>query len=149
MVPFNRYFGCPWCLIMGEHVEGSMRYVTKEPPEMRTTEILKRDMKLALHYKDIINSVKGSSALLNLKGLDLVSCQSVEYMHCVFQGVAKQLTKTILSSSNSHERFYVGAPSILAKLDSRLLAIKPPHCVTRLPRPLKDRGHWKASEWRL
>ncbi|KAH7940662.1 hypothetical protein HPB49_003364 [Dermacentor silvarum] len=62
MVPFNGYFGCPWCLIRGEHVEG--------------------------------------------------------------------------------------APSVAAKIESRLLAIKPPHCVTRLPRPLKDRGHWKASEWR-
>ncbi|KAL3208572.1 hypothetical protein MRX96_052528 [Rhipicephalus microplus] len=126
MVPFNGYFGCPWCLIRGEHVEGSMRYVTNEPPEMRTTEILRRDMKLALHYKDIINGVKEPSALLNLKGLDLVNGQSVEYMHCVLQGVAKQLTETILSSSNSHERFYVCAPSILAKLESRLLAIKPP-----------------------
>ncbi|KAH7986419.1 hypothetical protein HPB49_025976 [Dermacentor silvarum] len=93
MVPFNGYFGCR-CLIRGEHVEGSMRYVTDEPVEARTSDLLKRDMKMALHYKDVIN----------------------------------------------------GAPSIAAKIESRLLAIKPPHCVTRLPRPLKDRGHWKASE---
>ncbi|KAG0415915.1 hypothetical protein HPB47_006913 [Ixodes persulcatus] len=31
---------------------------------------------------------------------------------------------------------------------SRLLAIKPPHCVTRLPRSLNERSFWKASEWR-
>nr|XP_054931071.1 uncharacterized protein LOC126538922 isoform X2 [Dermacentor andersoni] len=102
MVPFNGYFGCPWCLIRGEHVEG----------------------------------------------LDFVNGQSVEYMHCVLQGVSKQLTEAILTSTNSNQRFYVGAPSVAAKIESRLLAIKPPHCVTRLPRPLKDRGHWKASEWR-
>ncbi|KAL3224685.1 hypothetical protein MRX96_049459 [Rhipicephalus microplus] len=69
MVPFNGYFGCPWCLIRGEHVEGSMRYVTNEPPEMRTTEILKRDMKLALHYKDIINGVKGPSCIAQFERL--------------------------------------------------------------------------------
>ncbi|KAH7941389.1 hypothetical protein HPB49_012899 [Dermacentor silvarum] len=147
MVPFNGYFGCPWCLIRGEHVEGSMRYVT-EPVEARTSDLLKRDMKMALHYKDVINGVKGPSALINLEGFDLVNGQSVEYMHCVLQGVTKQLTETILSSTNCNQRFYVGAPSVAAKIESRLLAIKPPHCVTRLPRPLKDRGHWKASEWR-
>ncbi|KAL1469870.1 hypothetical protein MTO96_040811 [Rhipicephalus appendiculatus] len=32
----------------------------------------------------------------------------------------------ILSSSNSNERFYVGAPSISSKVEARLLAIKPP-----------------------
>ncbi|XP_050034498.1 uncharacterized protein [Dermacentor andersoni] len=148
MVPFNGYFGCPWCLIRGEHVEGSMRYVTDEPVEARTSDLVRRDMKMALDYKDVINGVKGPSALMNLKGLDLVNGQSVEYMHCVLQGVSKQLTEAILTSTNSNQRFYVGAPSVAARIESRLLAIKPPHCVTRLPRPLKDRGHWKASEWR-
>lgn len=28
------------------------------------------------------------------------------------------------------------------------MSIKPPHSFTRLPRSLKDRAHWKASEWR-
>lgn len=36
----------------------------------------------------------------------------------------------------------------MAKIDARLLVIKPPHCVTRLPRPLSERSYWKASEWR-
>nr|XP_054923017.1 uncharacterized protein LOC126524036 [Dermacentor andersoni] len=148
MVPCNGYFGCPWCLIRGEHVEGSMRYVTDEPVEARTSDLVLRDMKMALDYKDVINGVKGPSALMNLKGLDFVNGQSVECMHCVLQGVTKQLTEAILTSTNSHQRFYVCAPSVAARIESRLLAIKPPHCVTRLPRPLKDRGHWKASEWR-
>nr|XP_050031715.1 uncharacterized protein LOC126527914 [Dermacentor andersoni] len=148
MVPFNGYFRCPWCLIRGEHVEGSMRYVTDEPVEARTSDLVRRDMKMALDYKDVINGVKGPSALMNLKGLDLVNGQSVEYMHCVLQGVTKQLTEAILTSTSSNQRFYVGAPSVAARIESRLLATKPPHCMTRLPRPVKDRGHWKASEWR-
>lgn len=36
----------------------------------------------------------------------------------------------------------------MAKIDARLLVIKPPHSVTRLPRPLSERSYWKASEWR-
>nr|XP_050038377.1 uncharacterized protein LOC126535610 [Dermacentor andersoni] len=99
-------------------------------------------------FRDTINGLKGPSALMNLKGLDLVNGYSVEYMHCVLQGVAKQLTETILSSSNSDERFYSGAPTALSKIDARLLSIKPPHCITRLPRSVQKRSHWKASEWR-
>ncbi|XP_077500047.1 uncharacterized protein LOC144110834 [Amblyomma americanum] len=148
MTLFNGYFGCPWCLIRGVHVEGNMRYVTDEPVETRTSEMLASDMKLAVRFKDNVNGVKGPSALLSLKGLDLVNGQIVEYMHCVLQGVTKQLTETILSSSNCDQRFYIGAPSTVALIDTRLLAIKPPHCITRLPRPLRERGYWKASEWR-
>ncbi|XP_077507225.1 uncharacterized protein LOC144116351 isoform X2 [Amblyomma americanum] len=36
----------------------------------------------------------------------------------------------------------------MAKVYRGLLAIKPPHSFTRLPRSLKDKCHWKASEWR-
>lgn len=45
-----------------------MRYVTDEPVEARTSDLVRRDMKMALDYKDVINGVKGPSALMNLKG---------------------------------------------------------------------------------
>lgn len=148
MVNFNGYFGCPWCLIPGEHTEGSMRYIIYEPPEARTSEMMVQDMKLALRFKDTINGIKGPSALVNLKGLDLVNAQSVEYMHCVLQGVSKQVTEALLSTPYSNLCFDEALTSTVAKIDARLLVIKPPHCVTRLPRPLSERSYWKASEWR-
>ncbi|XP_077554020.1 uncharacterized protein LOC144168898 [Haemaphysalis longicornis] len=148
MVPFNGYFGCPWCLIHGEHIAGSMRYTMTEPPEARTSATVATNMELAVVFKDTVNGIKGPSALMNLRGLDLVNGFSVEYMHCALLGVTRQLTETFLSSSNSGLNFYIGDPSTLEKIDARLLAIKPPHCVTRLPRSLKERSHWKASEWR-
>ncbi|XP_077516568.1 uncharacterized protein LOC144126577 [Amblyomma americanum] len=125
-----------------------MRYIIKEQPEARTTYMVIRDIKLAEGYDDIINGIKGPSALMNLGGPDLVNGFSVEYMHSVLLGVVRQVTETILSTSNSGQHFYVGRPSTLEDIDSRLLAIKPPHCVTRLPRPIRELGHWKASEWR-
>ncbi|XP_077516595.1 uncharacterized protein LOC144127293 [Amblyomma americanum] len=125
-----------------------MRYIIKEQPEARTTYMVIRYMKLAEGYDDIINGFKGPSALMNLGGKDLVNGFSVEYMHSVLLGVVRQVTETILSTSNSGQHFYVGRPSTLEDIDSRLLAIKHPHCVTRLPRPIRERGHWKASEWR-
>ncbi|XP_040077868.1 uncharacterized protein LOC115321834 [Ixodes scapularis] len=149
MVLFNGSFGCPWCLISGEHLEGSMRYVPKEPPAPRTSELVVRDMQLSLRLGITINGIKGPSPLMNLPGFDLVAAVSVEYMHAVLQGAAKQFTELLLSSSNSQKRFYIGAPSCVARVNSRLLQIKPPHCVSRLPRSLNERSFWKASEWRL
>ncbi|XP_050038377.2 uncharacterized protein [Dermacentor andersoni] len=125
-----------------------MRYTTVSSVEQRTSDRVKSEMHLASRFRDTINGLKGPSALMNLKGLYLVNGYSVEYMHCVLQGAAKQLTETILSSSNSDERFYSGAPTALSKIDARLLSIKPPHCITRLPRSVQERSHWKASEWR-
>ncbi|KAG0442927.1 hypothetical protein HPB47_015475 [Ixodes persulcatus] len=149
MVLFNGSFGCSWCLISGEHLEGRMRYVTKEPPAPRTSELVVRDMQLSLRLGITINGIKGPSLLMNLPGFDLVGGVSVEYMQAVLQGAAKQFAELLLSSSNSQKRFYIGAPSCVARVDSRLLQIKPPHCVTRLPRSLNERSFWTASEWRL
>ncbi|KAM7282781.1 uncharacterized protein ISCGN_000022 [Ixodes scapularis] len=108
MVLFNGSFGCPWCLISGEHLEGSMRYVPKEPPAPRTSELVVRDMQLSLRLGITINGIKGPSPLMNLPGFDLVAGVSVEYMHAVLQGAAKQFTELLLSSSNSQKRFYIG-----------------------------------------
>ncbi|KAL1480323.1 hypothetical protein MTO96_051129 [Rhipicephalus appendiculatus] len=106
MVTFNGYFGCTWCVMRGEHKEGSLRYTTGFPAEARTSSRVKEEMELATVLKDTVNGLKGPTALMNLKGLDLVNGYSVEYMHCVLQGVSRQLTETILSSSNSGQRFY-------------------------------------------
>lgn len=108
MVTFNGYFGCTWCLMRGEHKEGSLRYTMGCPAEARTSNRVKEEMELATSFKDTVNGLKGPTALMNLKGLDLVNGYSVEYMHCVLQGVSRQLTETILSSSNSGQRFYSG-----------------------------------------
>ncbi|KAG0426512.1 hypothetical protein HPB47_026389 [Ixodes persulcatus] len=148
MVLFNGYHGCPWCLITGEYREGSMRYIADEPPALRSSAMVSRDMQLALAFKDSVNGIKGPSAMMNLPGFDLVTGYSVEYMHCVLQGVAKQVAELLFSSSNSNQRFYIGTAATLARVNARLLCIKPPHCITRLPRSLCERSYWKASEWR-
>lgn len=43
---------------------------------------------------------------------------------------------------------YAGRPITVAQVDKKLLSIRPPQCFTRLPRSIKERCHWKASEWR-
>lgn len=43
---------------------------------------------------------------------------------------------------------FTGSPSTVEQLNRRMKCIRPPHCITRLPRSLDERCHWKASEWR-
>ncbi|KAG0445238.1 hypothetical protein HPB47_017983 [Ixodes persulcatus] len=148
MVLFNGYYGCPWCLIKGDYVDGSLRFLSFEDARGRTSAGVLRDMKLALESSLVINGYKGPSPAVGLPDFDLVWGFTVEYMHAVLLGVIRQITEILLSSVNSNERFYIGSPSSVAALDRRLLSITPPHCVTRLPRSLATRSNWKASEWR-
>ncbi|CAN7948710.1 unnamed protein product, partial [Ixodes pacificus] len=97
-------------------------------------------MELALQGGVSVNGVKGPSPLANLPHFNLVWVFSVDYMHGVLLGVARQFTDYLFNSTNCHENFYI--------VNKRLLSIRPPHCVTRLPRPVGDRNFWKANKWR-
>ncbi|CAN8028707.1 unnamed protein product [Ixodes persulcatus] len=105
-------------------------------------------MQLALRASSSVNGVKGPSPLTDLPHFNLVWGLSVDYMHCVLLGVTLQFTECLFSSTNCRENFYIGSPSVVAAVNKRLLSIRPPHCVTRLPRPVGDRNLWKASVWR-
>ncbi|KAG0443816.1 hypothetical protein HPB47_014494 [Ixodes persulcatus] len=146
---FNGYFGCPWCLASGEHLDGCVRYRGTLPDEERTPQGVRRDMELATLTGRPVNGVKGPSPLARLPHFDLVWGFSVDYMHSVLLGVARQFTDYLFNSTNCREDFYLGSPSIVAIVNQRLLSIRPPHTMTRLPRPVGDRCFWKASEWRL
>ncbi|XP_042149211.1 uncharacterized protein LOC121837608 [Ixodes scapularis] len=148
MVSFNGFFGCPYCLMKGEHEEGCVRYVADEAPIPRTSELVVRDMELAQRLGSPVNGIKGPSPLMNLEGFDLVAGMSVEYMHCVLQGVVRQVTELLFSSTSSRQAYYIGTRASVVKVDKRLRSIKPPHCITRLPRSIEERGFWKASEWK-
>ncbi|KAG0445385.1 hypothetical protein HPB47_015947 [Ixodes persulcatus] len=145
---FDSFFGCPWCLTRAELKQG-MRYLSSTPGPERTPAGVIRDAQLATELNTDINGVKGTSPLTNLLGFDIVWGYTVDYMHCVLQGVAKQITEFLFSSTHSQASFYIGRPASLRLVNKRLLSIRPPHCFTRLPRALFERGFWKASEWRL
>ncbi|CAN7981164.1 unnamed protein product [Ixodes pacificus] len=147
-VLFNGYFGCPWCLIKGDYIEGCARYINSSDSPDRTTEGVLSDMALGLECSVPFNGYKGPSPTVKLPHFDLVWGVTVDYMLAVLLGVARQITEELLTSSNSQKRYYIGTPARVAEMNRRLAAIKPPHSFTRLPRPLGTRGSWKASEWR-
>ncbi|KAG0444302.1 hypothetical protein HPB47_013947 [Ixodes persulcatus] len=105
---FNGYFGCPWCLASGEHLEGCVRYRGTLPDEERTPQGIRRDMELATLTGKPANGVKGPSPLARLPHFDLVWGFSVDYMHSVLLGVARQFTDYLFKSTNCREDFYLG-----------------------------------------
>lgn len=68
-------------------------------------------------------------------------------MHCVLLGVTKMLLQLWFDSKHSHGLWYCGDK--IEEADSKLLQIKPPINITRVPRSIQNhRSYWKASECR-
>lgn len=63
-------------------------------------------------------------------------------MHCVLEGVTKQLTKAWLSRTGA--AFYIGNRT--ATLDMRLARMRPPHIFSRSTQFLTERALWKAKK---
>lgn len=68
-----------------------------------------------------------------------------EYQHSVCLRVTRQLMTLWLDSTNHDKPWYLGTKSEV--IDKQLL-IQPPVELTRVPRTVKERKYWKASEWR-
>ncbi|XP_071570621.1 uncharacterized protein [Temnothorax nylanderi] len=150
MIRFNGFYGCNFCEHPTEGVDGYRRYTmsTCVPPNRTDTSIRCR-MQNTLNGEilPVMNmGIKGPSVLMNLEGFNLVDGIVPDYMHSVLLGVIRQYTEMILTSRG--EEYYVGSPNQLAIINQRLTSIRPPTCITRLPRTLEERKCWKASEWR-
>ncbi|KAM7289896.1 hypothetical protein ISCGN_030024 [Ixodes scapularis] len=149
MKQFNGYYGCTWCLQKGTFLNGSMRYPVQEDgavaPE-RTVRSSRKDAAAALQKGEPSRGVKGPSPLMNAPGPDLVWGANPDYLHCVLEGVTKQICEKWLTCTQLE--CYIGTPKTVEIIDKRLLQLTPPQWFTRLPRSLVDRPFWKASEWK-
>ena len=71
---------------------------------------------------------------------------SIDAMHCVFLGVVKQLVGLWFQSKHSGQRWYCG--NSVEKVDERLLEIKPPSVITRVPRSIEHHvKFWKGEPY--
>lgn len=92
-----------------------------------------------------VMGVKGHSIFAKLRyPFDLIRSFAIDWMHCVCLGVVKYIMQLQLSEGNKDKDFYIGASKV--RLSQKLLSIKPPDIVGRLPRSLDDLKHWKATE---
>lgn len=85
--------------------------------------------------------MKGLSALHILPSFDIVNGTTIDYMHCVLEGVVKKLLNLWLSEVG--QPYYI--KSQIAKINGRLLDIKPPNTITRTPRSVDQASKWKGS----
>ncbi|XP_045913156.1 uncharacterized protein LOC123975596 [Micropterus dolomieu] len=144
---FNGYFGCGFCLHPGTLVNGQVKYtITETDYPDRDAESMLNDMEEAVILQKNVRGVKGPSPSINMPCFDIVWGFVPDYMHAVLLGVARQHAALLLQSTD--EPYYIGDPSTLRVLNERIQNIKPPHLITRLPRPISDIKYRKASEWR-
>ena len=153
LTQFNGQFGCTWCMHEGKVMPKGRGYVRTYPvldsePEKRTHLSFVNDAEVAVSTGTSCRGVQLASPflLLNSCGFDIVDSFSVDYMHAVLLGVARQCARFWFDGCFSGEPWYLGRH--IKEIDRRLTGICPPSDVRRLPRPITDRKFWKATEWR-
>lgn len=97
------------------------------------------------HFLLQVCGIKAPSPLLQLPNFDVVSGIAIDVMHCVYLGVVKQLIGLWFNSKHSGQRWYCG--NRVAVVDKRLLEIKPPSVITRIPRSIQHHvKFWKGNQ---
>ena len=86
--------------------------------------------------------VKGLSALYILPSYDIVNGTTIDYMHCVLEGVVKKMINLWFSAVG--QPYYIKPQ--MAEVNARLLEIKPPNTITRTPRSLDQASKWKGKK---
>ena len=90
--------------------------------------------------------MKGVPIVDCLPTFDIVRGTSADYMHSVCLGTTRKMVDLWVDSKHHSEEYYIG--NNVDVINKRLQAIRPPSEIHRAPRPLSERRHWKASEWR-
>ena len=151
---FNGFFGCPKCLqpgstfTIGPHRRTHVySYNDRDPAGLiRTKQVTIEDIKYLVETGKNRHGVLGPSCFNCLQHFDIIKDTGVDYMHGCLLGVTRALLTLWLNPEHKIERYNVGA--LTGLLDRRLTCIQPPCELSRCPRPLVDRKHWKASEYR-
>lgn len=163
-VQFNGNYGCPYCMNPGETVKTSERGHTHAYPfnkeNLRTGHFALRTHdethKLAKLATDSIittgvdkpqKGVRGLSWFLFVPGFDIIRGVAIDYMHGTLLGVVKMLTNLWLDKQHHEQPWYIGKWA--REVEKRYVNIRPPSCISRLPRSLVGNlCHLKASELR-
>jgi len=174
-IQFNGYFGCSYCLHPGvnvakdpvrSQVDLGKRSIKKNPKitiskptsynQMRypvLNNIPKRTHEESIQYmleaqmsRETVKGFKALSPLAVIPKFNVIDGVSIDYMHNCLLGVSRLLLDLWFNSNFSNQPFYTGHQ--LKKIDERLLKIKPTQEMSRNPRRLEERQHWKANELR-
>lgn len=122
--------------------KSTLRYLRGAHP-YRTNKKVRELMKLVKNSNESVMGVAGESPLCSLKYFDMVFGFGLDYMHATLIGVTKRLAELWFDSSG--ETYSVGP--LCSSVDRRLSNIVMPSGM-RNPRPMSERVHWHANEWR-
>uniref|UniRef100_A0A1X7TD72 Uncharacterized protein n=1 Tax=Amphimedon queenslandica TaxID=400682 RepID=A0A1X7TD72_AMPQE len=126
---YNGEFGCFYCLDRGKYYNRARIYPPSDDHVLRTSDEMKKWAEEAERKKEPIFGVKGQSLLSNY--LAFPQCIPIDYMHCVLEGVVKQLMKLWFGSSYHAESYSLHKH--MCTVDKILSYIKPPREIQRLP----------------
>lgn len=155
MIQFNGNHGCSHCLQSGKQlkvgVRGKVRvypYMEADPTgPLRTNDQTSDYSEQAVSTNIPVFGVKGPSWLSTIPNYNVIQGNVVDYMHCVLLGVTKMLLKLWFDSEHTGQLWYCGTK--VQEADLKLLQIKPPNMITRVPRSIQQhRSYWKATEYR-
>ena len=138
MKKFNGTYGCTYCEHPTVRIQGVRKYPMMENVSpLRTDDSIKSSMFEAhLNNSKDIMGVWGPSPLINLRHFTITKGMVVDYMHSCLLGVAEMHLTLLLS--NVGTEYYVGSPAEIHLIDERLLSIKPPSCIGKLPRSITE-----------
>ena len=152
MTYFNGAEGCNLCEEPGKTVKqgkGHSRcYPYRQSGDrypLRTKEGIKRSMDTSTKKKRK-KGFCGKSGIEDLTSLDLSKGILPDYMHGILLGVTKTLMYKWFSPTNSGKDYFIGKE--LKTISKRLMSIKPPDFLERLPRDIeKHYSNLKATEY--
>ncbi|OXU17499.1 hypothetical protein TSAR_009401 [Trichomalopsis sarcophagae] len=148
MKRFNGFYGCAYCEHPTESVDGVRKYpMFNDPPVLRTDNSIKQKLIIAANEngKSDVTGVLGPSPLMYLKHFDLAKGMVLDFMHSCLLGVTESHMSILMT--NTKEDYYIGSPAKIYLINERLLSIKPPSGIARIPRDIEERNNWKASQW--
>jgi hypothetical protein len=140
MIELNGAYSCAHCLEKGTTFKtknkGSVHIFpfNEEQPHglSRTHKDSAADAVESVNTSSSVHGIKGPSFLMCIRSFEYVKGTCIDYMHGVLLGITKLLLKLWISPSFAKEDFSVA--SLSEVIDSRLLQIKPPSFITRVPR---------------
>ena len=145
---YNGFYGCPSCLCRGNTFRletcGSNVHVYPYTDNciLRTSQQSVEFAATATPDRPVMG-VKGSSILSRIMP-DFVKGMGIDRMHGADGGLLKKMMKLLLDVKFRSAPFSLY--NVIDLIDARILSIKPPAFIHRMPRTVRDVINWKTSE---
>ncbi|KAJ8669269.1 hypothetical protein QAD02_000528 [Eretmocerus hayati] len=138
--------GCSNCEIETIKFENTATYPFKETMNLRTTDETKSQARQAYENKEVVCGIKGPS-FLSLITFNYMISLIVDIMHCVHQGVVKNLMGFWFGVAlRTHP---VSLFPYISLINERIKRLRLPSFIQRIPRDVSDFTYWKASKLKV